>query len=122
MRAADLFRGVRFHVEHVEMTRPTPLEEEDDRLGARLGTFPLGLSAEQLRQRQTEQAEAADFEHLPARQRRRVEPAAGGGSGTAFHGVGSFSTNDAAGKIYLRSTNSFAFNKAQGRAPSAPRL
>ena len=84
VRPANLFRRVRLHVEHVDVARPAPLEKEDDGLGLCLRPFLERLGAEQLRKSKPEQTQSADFDHLPARERRRVE--AGTGRVSMGHG------------------------------------
>jgi hypothetical protein len=87
VRSANLLRRVRLHVEHVEVTRPAPLEEEDDGPGLCLGTFLKRLGPEQLRERQAQQSQPADLEHLPAREWRGVEAPAGEGLASMGHGA-----------------------------------
>src|SRR5690606_15499048 len=66
IRAADGVRRVGLHIERVDMTRPAPLKQKDDRLGPR--TRPRGRrrSLEQPREAQSQQSQTADLEHLPA--------------------------------------------------------
>ena len=62
-RPADSFGGVRLAVEHVDVARPAPLEEEDNGLGA-CGEFLRRFRAQQFRHAQAQQPEAAYFEEV----------------------------------------------------------
>ncbi len=104
VRPADALRRVRLHVEHVDVRRPAPLEEKDDRLRPRLDALRLLSARSRPRHVQPEQTEAADFQRVAAGDR-GVEA----GAGKRIHGQ-------------WRKRNSFAFSSAQATSSSARRL
>src|SRR6185436_10016778 len=94
VRTTDLFGRIGFHVEHVDMTGPAPLEEENDRFNPRLRSLGLrslrllgGFGAQQTRQRHATKSKAPDLEQLSARPGGRVKARAGVGMRAGHHGI-----------------------------------
>ena len=86
VRAANAFRRLRLHVEHVNVTGPAELIEKNHGFGPRPGrissselrfpSFNQRLRPQQFRQGQPEQAQPADLQQVPPRKRCRVESCA----------------------------------------------
>ena len=86
VRPANGLGRIRLHIEHVDMTRPAKLVEENHRLRPGLGRVSgcdfevLGIfSPEQLRYGQSQQAEPADLQGVSPGQPSRVKPGASEG-------------------------------------------
>jgi len=70
--AADLRRGVRLHVEGIEMTGAAGEEDDDDRFRAMGRRRGLGARSEDRRQPQAEQTAVTCLQHLAAGQAHTV--------------------------------------------------
>ena len=113
MRAADLARRLRLHVEGVQVTRSSELVEEDHRLGAYRDLVLVRLGAQQAGQGESEKTGPSDSQQIPPRRERlaifatrRIEHGK-----THYRGL----------SAQVRSKNSFPFNKLHMRSSSAAR-